>query len=361
MPNWKPVGLGFVGCGNISGPYGDCVSKRPEQLRIVGAFDEVPEKAAAFCQKFGARIYPSLDALLEDPEVEIVVNLTIHTAHSSVTRRALMAGKNVHSEKPLATDRASGREVVEMARQKGLLLSCSPFVILGEAQQTLWKAVREGLIGDVVSVNAEMFWGRIESWHPNPGPFYAPGAGPMLDVGCYPLNILTSVVGPVRGVRGLARITIPEREIAAGPQAGQKFRVTTPDIVFGLLEFANGAMGRLTTTFSPWHSNQKGLEIHGIKGSLSLENNVGFDTPVKLATFPKREWENLPLVREPYKGIDWSRGVLDTAEALREGRPSRISGAQALHILDICLSILEASESGRPVTVESRFDPPAPL
>ncbi|MBI2191902.1 MAG: Gfo/Idh/MocA family oxidoreductase [Planctomycetes bacterium] len=361
MAEGHPVRLAVVGCGNISGPYGDCISKRPEQLKILGAFDEIPEKASAFCQKFGGRVYPSMDALLADSEVETVVNLTIHTAHAAVTRRALEAGKNVHSEKPLATDRGSGREVVELARRKGLMLTCSPFVILGESQQTLWKAVRDGLVGEVVSVNAEMFWGRVESWHPHPGPFYAPGAGPMLDVGCYPLNVLTSILGPVRQARGLARVTIPDREILSGPQAGQKFQVTTPDIVFGLLEFENGSIGRLSATFSPWFSNQRGLEIHGTRGSLAVENVVGFDTPVKLATYPKREWEALPFAREPYKGVDWSRGVCEAALALRAGRPPRVSGAQALHILDVCLSILESSERGRPVAVESRFDPPEPL
>lgn len=361
MSKNHPLRIAFIGCGNISGPYGECVSKRPRELRIVGAFDDLTERALAFTSKYGGKVYPSMNALLDDPEIELVVNLTIHTAHAAVTRRALLAGKHVHSEKPLATNRTAGREVVELARKKRLLLSCSPFIILGDAQQALWKAIRDDRIGKVIAVNAEMFWGRIERWHPHPVAFYSPGAGPMLDVGCYPLNVLTSILGPVAEVRGLAKITMPNRVIQSGPNAGKKFRVTTPDTVFGLLTFANGAIGRLTTTFAPWRSNQSGLEIHGTKGSLSLANTSGFDAAVRSAVYPDPEWKDVRLSRKPYKGMDWSRGVRDAAQAIRKGRPSRVSGAQAFHILDVCLGILEASRLGRPVRIKSRFDQPRPV
>ncbi|MDP6359369.1 MAG: Gfo/Idh/MocA family oxidoreductase [Planctomycetota bacterium] len=355
MPETAPAGVAIVGCGNISNGYARCIREKPDALEIIGAFDALPEKTEAFCAEFGGDAFSTLEDLLADDRIEIVINLTIHTAHAGVTKQALLADKHVHSEKPLATDRDSGREVVELAREKGLVLSCSPFVILGEAPQTLWKAVRDGLVGDVVAVSAEMFWGRIEAWHPNPVAFYSEGAGPMLDVGVYPLNILTSILGPVCEVRGLAEITMPEREIVSGDLSGEKFKVTTPDVVYGLLTFANGAIGRLTTTFSPWLSQQAGMELHGTKGSLSLASNHGFNAPVKLATYPDREWKEIPHIREPYAGVDWARGVLDTVSAIREGRPSRVSGEQAFHILDICLSILEASAMGSSVKVESTF------
>ncbi|MBI4026293.1 MAG: Gfo/Idh/MocA family oxidoreductase [Verrucomicrobia bacterium] len=361
MSHFKTVRIAVVGCGNISGPYGDCISKRKNGLQIVGAFDEFPEKSKAFTVKYGGQVYPSLDALLDDPAVEMIVNLTIHTAHAAVTKRALLAGKHVHSEKPLATDRRSGREVVELARRKKLILSCSPFISLGAAQQTLWKAVRNGQIGGVFAVNAEMFHGRPEIWHPNPAPFFAPGAGPMLDVGCYPLNVLTTILGPVAEVRGLAKVMMPERKIGSGPKAGEKFRVTTPDTVFGLLTFAGGAICRLTTTFSAWYSVQAGMELHGTKGTLSLPNTCAFDSPVRLALAPKREWRDLPLAAESYQGVDWSRGVWDAAQAIRTGQPSNASGAQAYHILDVCLGILEAGQSGKPMKIKSRFPSPKPL
>ena len=361
MPITRTAGLGIVGCGNIAAGYGKCIAAYPDQLRIVGGFDTDSTKCEEFGKSFDCRSYDSYEALLDDPEIEIVVNLTVHTAHAAVTRQALLAGKHVHSEKPLATDRASGTEVVELAAEKGLILSCSPFVILGEAQQTLWKAVRDGVVGEVISANAEMFWGRIEAWHPAPQAFYQEGAGPMLDVGVYPLNVLTSILGPVKEVRGLGEITLPEREILSGPSEGEKYEVTTPDIVFGLLRFESGPICRLSATFSPWMSKETGLEIHGSKGSLAMNSCVGFNTPIELSEYPVREWKEWPAVREPFPGVDWARGPLDTAEAIQEGRPSRVSGEHANHILDVCLSILDAAKSGQTVQVQSSFTPPEPI
>ncbi len=355
MSKTNPLRIAFIGCGRVSGLYGHCVSKRPRDLKIIGAFDEMPERASAFTAEYGGKVYPSLEALLNDKEVELVVNLTIHTVHAAITKRALLAGKHVHSEKPLATNRVDAREVVALARKKKLLLSCSPFVILGEAQQTLWKAVRDGRIGKVIAVNAEMFWGRPEWKHPNPIAFYSSGSGPMLDVGCYPLSILTSILGPVAEVRGLAKITLPQRVVFSGPHAGKKFRVTTPDTVFGLLTFANGVIGRITATFAPWRSTQAGLEIHGTKGSLFLSDAIEFNSEVRIAVYPHKEWKNIRLLRKPYKGVDWSRGLLDCARAIRKARPSSISGAQTFHILDVCLGILEASDLGRLIKIKSVF------
>ena len=360
MPQ-EPLRVGFAGCGNIAGPYATSVLEHPDELKIVAACDLVPDRANEFTQQFGGNALDTLEAMLECEEVEAVVNLTIHTAHSDVTRQALQAGKHVHSEKPLAIDRESAAEVVALAEERGLLLGCSPFVILGEAQQTLWKAVREGVIGDVLEVIAEMMHGRIESWHPNPAPFYGTGAGPMLDVGCYPLNVLTSILGPVRSVRGAATIRIPERTIASGPQQGSTFEVTTPDHVTGLLEFANGVGGRLTASFMAEKSSHTGVEIHGTTGSLRMSSPVGFDTEVSVCLSGEKEWRPLPFVADPHQGVEWSRGLLDMAEALRRERPLRCTGAQAAHILDVCLGILEAAESGDTKTLTTTFAAPEPV
>ena len=361
MSTVQPLGIGIAGCGNIAGPYAKSILNHPDRLKIVGACDLLPERTKQFCDAYGGRAFDDLDALLACDEIEAVVNLTIHTAHSEVTRRILTAGKHVHSEKPLAVEREGGNAVVELAKARGLLLGCSPFVILGEAQQTLWKVVRDGMVGDVLEVIAEMMHGRIESWHPSPAPFYGTGAGPMLDVGCYPLNVLTSIFGPVRSVRGAASIRIPQRTIASGPNAGQTFEATTPDHVTGLLDFVSGVGGRLSTSFVVETTTHKGIEVHGTKGSLCLSSPVGFNSELRFAPIGKKEWEPVPLVGEPYAGVEWSRGMLDMADAVRTGRALRCTGAQASHILDICLGILEAAESGTTKALGSTFDPPAPV
>lgn len=362
MAQQKPVGIGIAGCGNIAGPYGQSILTHPDKLKLVGAYDLDPKRTDEFTGKFGGRVFRGLDEMLRSPEIELVVNLTIHTAHYDVTKQALDAGKHVHSEKPLAGTRQQGAELVELARRRGVLLGCSPFVILGEAQQTAWKAIRDGLAGDILDVTAYMMHWRIEMWHPNPEPFYSKGVGPMLDVGCYPLNVLTSILGPVASVRGDGGIRIPERVIASGPKQGERFRVTAPDHTTGLLRFASGVGGTLTASFVVGKSNHVGIEFYGTKGTLWLTSPVGFDSAIKWCPIEKRgEWEDLPLLGSPFRGVEWSRGPLDMAEAIRTGRQPRCTGEQANHILDVCLSILEAAESGREVAVRTRFRTPEPV
>lgn len=360
MAGTGPVGVGIAGCGNIAGPYASSLATRTDEVRLVGAFDPLPDRMQAFAEERGCRTCASLDELLADPEIEIVVNLTSHLAHAEVTRQALEAGKHVHSEKPLAKTREEGNQLVALASERSLCLGCSPFIALGEAQQTLWKVIRDGMIGKPLACYAEMNHSRIESWHPDPGPFYGAGAGPLLDVGCYPLNVLTTVLGPVAKVTGLASTLLPERVIQSGPKEGEKFTVTAHDHATGILEFENGTVGRLTASFTVGKSSQTGVEIHGEKGGLYL-SGIGFNTPLQFCPIAEREWQDVPLVGDPFGGVEWSRGVADLADAVRTGRPPRCTGAQANHILDVCLSVLESSAQGHPVEVKSRFATPEPV
>jgi len=357
----EPIGIAFIGCGNIAMPYAKSVLTHPDRLRLIGVFDLIEERTKSFAKQHGCKAFGSMEELLTSDDVELVVNLTIHTAHAEVTRRALMAGKHVHSEKPLATRRDDGNALVELAAKRNMLLGCSPFVILGEAQQTLWKAVRGGMAGVLLCVSADMMHGRIESWHPNPEPFYAPGAGPMLDVGCYPLNVLTSILGPVRTVRGSAKISIPRRTIGSGAGKGKTFSVTTADHVDGLLEFESGAIGRLSTSFVVGQSTHTGLEITGMLGTLRIDSPVDFDAQVSFCPIGEGGWKTLPPVDRPFRGVEWSRGVLDIADAIRNKRRPICSGQQANHILDICLGILEAAERGEEIHISTTFEPPTPI
>ncbi len=361
MNKSNPVGIGIVGCGMISISYAKSIITHPEYLKIVGAYDIASERAKEFTKQFGGQVFQTMEELLDSPEVELIVNLTIQTAHYQMTQQALEAGKHVYSEKPLAIRREEGSELVRIAKERNLLLGCAPFVILGEAQQTLWKAVRDGMVGEVVEVIADMMHGRIErNYHPNPVPFYGPGAGPLLDVGCYPLSILTSILGPVRTVRGMAEIRIPERTIGIGPNKGKKFTVMTPDHVTGLLKFANGVGGRITASFVVEKTTHTGIEIHGTKGSLWIASPEAFDSEVRFCPIGE-DWQKVPFVSQPYHGIEWSRGPLDMAKAIRNNCPFHCTGEQANHILDLSLGILEAAEKGCEKSIESTFEPPKPV
>lgn len=358
MEKFKPLNVAIVGCGNISRGYGDSLRTRPDLVKIVGAYDIEKEKAKAFVAEYGGRVYLSLEGVLADEEVEAVVNLTSHKAHAPVSGAALEAGKHIHSEKPLACTREDGQRLLSLAKQKGVRLSCSPFTFLGEAQQTAWKAIRDGTIGEPFMAYAEMNWGRIESWHPNPEAFYQQGAGPLLDVGVYALTALTTILGPVQRVRGDAAILLPERTIYRGPQEGRTFRVTTPDQVTGFLDFESGARGTLTASFLGY-SHHGGVEFHGEKGTLYLSSAHDFNATVEVRTV-EQDWQKVPYVAEPFQGVEWGRAVFEMVKSLRLGTPQHCTGEQAYHVLDVCLSILESAEKGIVVEVQSRFAPPAP-
>ena len=352
-----PVGIAFVGCGNISGPYADQMrAGHADVVKLVGGYDILPERTKAFAEKYGVKGYGSLDELLADGEVEAALNITTHTEHAKVTTALLEGGKHVHSEKPLATTREDGKRIVRLAAEKGLLFGCSPSVILGEAQQTLKRVVGEGLIGEVKEIYGEMNHGRIETWHPDPEAFFSFGAGPLLDVGCYPLSIITQILGSVRWVRAMGGIRMPERTIGSGPKAGQTFPVTNPDHTVVLMGLACGAHARLTATFLNVKSAQSGIELHGLGGSIWFTSAPSFDAKINLARPGEGDWTEIPPDSEAYQGVDFARGLRNLAGAIRDGEPLTCLATRAYHVLDICLSALEASESGRTVKVTSTFE-----
>ncbi|GHO72796.1 dehydrogenase [Ktedonobacter sp. SOSP1-85] len=350
----KPFRIAVVGCGNIAGAYAKTLEPY-SHIQLLGATDVDLTRAEAYVSTYGGQVYASLDELLADEDVDLVVNLTIHHAHVEVIRKCLLAGKHVYSEKPLALDGQDAWELVKLAEQQGKRLSCAPMTILGEAQQTAWKLIREGALGTVRLAYAEVNWGRIESWHPAPGPFYEVGA--LFDVGVYPLTILTSIFGPARQVTAFGKVLYPDRVT----KENVPFHISTPDFAVAAIEFASGAVARLTTNFYVGHhSPQKGIEFHGDKGSCFLNDWQNFSGKVEFTEFGG-SYQLVPYVKESFQGTEWARGVVELAEAIEEDRPARITGAQAAHVVDILCAIQTSFGEGHPVAIASEFAPPAPM
>ena len=354
-----PLRLAFVGCGKIAGNYASSVVQYPEHFTVIGAYDVLAERAAEFCQRFGGRPFASLEELVGSDEVEVVVNLTIHEAHAGVSRAALESGKHVHSEKPLATRREDAAALVALARGRGLHLACAPSIILSETNQALWRAVREGVVGQVLEVTGHAMYGGIERRNPSAEAFLK--AGPLFDVGVYPLSLMTTIFGPVRRVRGAsADLLTPHRTLLVGPQQGSTITVTSPDHVTALLEFGSGLCGRLTASFAvtaPWLPR---VEVYGTEGVLSLPERGG-EGGLRLWSIKEREWQTLPSagVKAPVGGH--ARGLYDVYRAVRFGEPLHYTGEHGLHIVDVCLSTLDAAKEGRPVEVKATFEVPLPL
>jgi predicted dehydrogenase len=361
MQERNPLGVAIVGCGNISRGYAQTMGIQSGTVRLVGAFDVARERAETLISEFGGgrrgrgRAYESLDELLADPQVEAVINLTTYQHHVEITSRCLEAGKHVHSEKPIARDPAEAQQLVALAKRKGVRLSAAPTTFLGEAQQTAAKVLREGTLGQIRVVYAEMNHGRIESWHPAPKSFYT--IGPLFDVGVYPVTILTAFLGPVARVSGVGKMLWPERQ----DQSGKVFHVESPDWGCGILEFESGVIGRLTCSFYVGPSKQHGIEFHGDRASMFLSTTLWSNGSVQVCPFGQSEWTEVPLVAKPYEGIEWARGVCELADAVREGRPQRATGEQAAHVVEIIAGMMESARTGAPVPITSRFTPPQPV
>jgi predicted dehydrogenase len=345
------VKLGIVGAGVIAARYAERMAE-VDGLELVAVADVVPERARALAEQYGATPHMSLDGLFAD--VDTVVNLTIPATHAEVTRAALEAGKHVHTEKPVALRSEDAHALAVLARERGVRLSCAPATLLGEAQQTAWKVIRDGGIGAVKVVYAEANWGRIESWHPEPESLYA--SGPLVDVGIYPLTIVTAIFGRVRRVTAYSTTVEPVRT----RKDGRTFELAVPDFWVAALEHESGVLTRLTATFWVRPGKQRGLEFHGEDAALWMPTWAESNSRLQ-RTVDGEDYEDVPLLREPYGGIDWAAALLDLAAAIEEDRPHRMSAEHAAHVVDVLNAADTSRGDGGAIEITSSFDPPAPL
>lgn len=348
----RPLRVGIVGCGNVAGPYARSIAAH-DDVMLVAAADVDPARAAAFAAEHGVRAHETLEALLADPEVELVVNLTVHHAHFAVTRQALEAGRHVYSEKPMALDAHEAHQLVELAQRQGVRLACAPSTFLGDAQQTVGAIIRGGELGPVRAIYADVNWGRIETWHPAPIPFY--DVGVLVDVGVYPLTIATAFLGPALAIEARGWELMPNR-ITSG---GERYQIGSPDLIIAAVELAGGAVMRLTGSFYVGRPiRQPGrMEFHGDLASVALSSFQDFDAIVERGPVGGA-FEPAPLVREPYHGIAWGRGVADLARAIAEGRRQRVTGEHAAHVVDILSAARRSMREGRRIEIDSTFEPP---
>jgi predicted dehydrogenase len=355
----SPVNVGIIGTGNISSIYLEN-SKRFENFNVAACADLFVDRAQARAAEYGVPKAYSVDELLADPAIEAVINLTIPRAHGEVGLRAIEAGKHVYNEKPLALTRDEGRALLDAAAAKGLRVGCAPDTFLGGGLQTCRKLIDEGAIGQPVAATAFMLSHGPETWHPDPDFFYQPGAGPMFDMGPYYLTALISLLGPVRRVTGSARISFPERQITSKPKHGAMIQVNTPTHVAGVLDFHQGTVATLVTSFDVWGANVPRIEIYGSEGSLSVPDPNTFGGPVLLRKAGEREWTEVP-VAFGYTANSRGLGVADMLQATRSGRPHRASGQLAYHVLDLMHAFHDASREGRHIELQSTCDRPAPM
>jgi predicted dehydrogenase len=352
------VNVGIIGCGNIFPAYMKG-SRAFKILDVVACADIDQQRAQDRAAEFNVPKAYGVADLLNDPDVQIAVNLTVPLVHAEVSLTAIEAGKNVHSEKPLAVHREDGQRIIEAAKAQGVLVGCAPDTFLGGGLQTCRKLIDDGAIGTPVAATAFMAGHGPESWHPNPDFFYKLGGGPLFDVGPYYLTALVHLLGAVRRVSGSAHISFPERVATSKELYGRRIAVDVPTHITGVLDFESGVVGTIITSFDIWAHHLPRIEIYGSDGTLSVPDPNTFGGPVQLWRTETKQWEDVPLTHsaDVGRGI----GVADMAYALTYKRPIRASGALAYHVLDLMHALHESSQTGTHITPTSQAERPAAL
>ena len=355
------VSVGIIGCGHISDHY--CQGLKHFRILDLRACSDMDEsRAEALASKHGIAAL-SVEQLLADPDIEIVVNLTPPAAHFDVAMQAIAAGKHIYNEKPLTQTRDQGRRLLRAAADAGLRVGGAPDTLLGGGLQTSRKLLDDGWIGAPVAACGFFASHGPDSYHPQPDFFFKPGGGPLFDMAPYYLSCLVHLLGPVTRVTGSASKGFEQR-FATNPELpperyGYAIAVEVQTHVSAALDFANGCVGTLITSFDVWHQNLPRVEIYGTEGTLSVPDPNHFGGPVRVRRADAEVWSEIPLTHDAsmFRGV----GVADLAYALRSGRPHRASGDLAWHVLDLMHAILDSAESGRHQQIGSGVARPAPL
>ena len=365
----KTLGVGVIGCGNISTAY-FTLAPLFRGIEMRACADINMDAARARAKEFGLRA-ETVEELLGDDAVDIVVNLTVPAVHYEVSRQALDAGKHVYSEKPFVLSVKEGLDLKKRAERKKLRVGSAPDTFLGGAHQLARHLIDSGKVGKITSGTCYVMSHGMEHWHPNPDFFFQPGAGPVLDVGPYYVSDLIQLIGPVSRVAAISSIPAKERTITSKPRAGEKIPVNTPTTIHAVLEFVDGAVVTLNASWDVWKHGHAPIELYGEEGTIFVPDPNFFGGEVRytkrgdaVKKLPK--WDH-PLAVPNQKHATGmmanyrTAGLADMALAIMEGRPHRCSMEAALHAIEVMTGVLKSGETGRFVAMQTTCERPAAL
>ena len=345
--------VGIIGCGNISETYFNC-QKIFNNFEIIACADLNNDFATKSAEQFNVKAL-SVDDILSNKDIGLIINLTIPSAHKEIIVKSLNAGKHCFSEKPLAMNMEEGLEIQKLSNEKKLYVGCAPDTFLGAAGQNARKLIEEDKIGKVVLGTFNLMSHGMEHWHPNPDFFFKPGAGPVFDVGVYYLTQLINLIGPVKSISSISGTATPERTITSEPRNGEKIVVETPTTLMGSLEFHNNAKIQFFCSWDVWKHKHSTIELYGLEGSMIVPDPNFFSGNILLSK-KDEDWQIINndsmLLGIPnktdndgskianYRGI----GLSDMIDAINNQRQARCSLDLAMHVLEVMEGIITSSE-----------------
>jgi predicted dehydrogenase len=366
----QPITIGIVGCGVISDSYLKGAA-RSAYITVKSVADMRPEAAAAKAREYNV-LATTPDALLADPDISIVINLTVPLAHAAVNRAIVAAGKHVYAEKPLCAEFAEARDLLALAAKAGVRVGGAPDTFLGASHQACRRAIDAGRVGKVIAGAATVLSHGMEHWHPNPDFFFIKGGGPILDLGPYYVTDLVQLLGPVKRVAAETTIGNPVRTITSQPRAGEQLKVEIETTATALLSFASGAAITLTASWDVWKNKRLPFELYGIDGSLLVPDPNFFGGTPEISEHGA-DWSPLDITAHPFhipnrtlrdgrEVADYRIiGLLDMAAAIQQNRPHRASGELTTHVLEVLEAIATAGAERRWVDLTTTCQRPAPV
>lgn len=362
------MNVGVIGCGNIS-PIYFRLSKLFKTIGVHACADINPVAASDQAEQFGLEAMRVEDLL--NSNLDIIINLTVPSAHFEVSKAILNYGKHLYSEKPLTLSLADSITLRDLAQKNGLKVACSPDTFLGGSHQKARNLIDSGAIGEIVGGTCHILNHGMENWHPNPGFFFQSGGGPVLDLGPYYITNLIHLLGPVMRLTALSSIPQKERMITSQPRYGEKIKVKTPTTIHAVMEFVNGSLVTLGASWDVWKHGHRNMEIYGTEGSLVIPDPNYFGGELlRSLRDSKFEKENTDIHPFSIPNFETSIGMVanyrtaglaDMAEAIMTGREPRCSIELAIHTVEVMTAILRSSETGKTIHMKTICEQPKPL
>jgi predicted dehydrogenase len=372
----KTLGVGIIGCGNISWAYLK-LANLFKGIQVKAVADMNMDAAQARAKEFSVRAQTVKD-LLNSDDIDIVVNLTVPAVHFKVSKQILDAGKHVYSEKPLTLSYKDALALQKYAAKKKLRVGSAPDTFLGSSHQLARKTIDDGKIGKIVAGTCHFMGPGMEMWHPNPDFFFLPGGGPVLDMGPYYITNLINLIGPVRRVSALLSTGRKERIINSqpdNPRNGEKIKVKTPTTYQALLEFVSGACVTVSLSWDVWAHKHQNMELYGQTGAMFVPDPNFFGGDVMVAGSDQKPLALIPW-DHPFHRNNWGMnnsqtdvvwanyrcaGLADMADAIMKKRLARCDISMVAHVVEIMTAMMESGTSHKVVTLKSTCKRPAPF
>ena len=359
--------IGVVGCGNISDTYFES-QKIFNNINIVACADIIKELADKKASQYDLKSQ-SVEELLKNEEIDLVLNLTIPSVHKEIIIRSLENKKHCFSEKPLAINLQDGLEIKKISKKNNFLVGCAPDTFLGASGQKARKLIEDDSLGKIILGTFNIMSHGMEDWHPNPDFFFKPGAGPIFDLGVYYLTQLINLNGPIRNVSASSLTAKKERVITSKPRFGQKINVETPTTLIGILEFHNNSKIQFFCSWDVWKHSHSFIELYGTEGSIIIPDPNFFSGDL-LFSERNSDWVKINndkmLLGVPnkvdndgtkianYRGV----GLSDMINSISKNIKPRCSLDLSLHVLEVMEGIIKSADNQTLVKMDTKPEKP---